>query len=400
LESDGQLCNRNGSLRVSKVRKYFGYDVESKEQIRELTDDDLEMLKGLYVRWRDLVELIPIKFVYRDNKVIISEDPEYLKKVLFFYDKHFGIQCSEYLDSLWIPTERNEWKFIYAVKRGNKQYVKMMRDKLRPLQQLPPMDYDPLKKTNMLYITGTVDPVCCGKDRGWLEFGSWWNEYITNLRVKYGKIEYLRAWQSQDNGRPHFHAVVVFKEKSFTMVPWTHPNGRRTLRLHSRSSDRKYIKNAWKYGFIDIVCVSDLRQAFKDLIKYVTRDLEGGASDLTNALVWYFGRQSFAISRGFFEHFGLKIDIAEPCNDDLINGIISNSKNDDLLRIEIYPTIPENLVRKQKIVTIFDFSDKDPPPHYFFDVDEIERLTVGYELVEKSYSKKLECPVFMWIESG
>lgn len=126
----------------------------------------------------------------------------------------------------------------------------------------------------MLYITGASNPSLSSIGQGWLSFGERWNSLITNIRryFKHHKIYYIRTWQSQENGYPHFHALVYFEGKSFTVVKWKHPNRKISYRLPSRIKNRTAIKKAWKFGNIDIVAVDDTQDALKDLLKYITRD--------------------------------------------------------------------------------------------------------------------------------
>jgi hypothetical protein len=251
------------------------------------------------------------------------------------------------------------------------------------------------KKTNALYLTGTVDPAICGDDRGYLEFGSWWNSFVTNIRAQIGDLVFIRSWQSQKNGYPHFHAILYFKEKEFNAVRWIDQDGGISYRLPSRSGDREILKRAWKWGNLDVQCIQDMNESFKDLLKYVTRCLEGGESDLTNALLWYFQRQAFGISDDFVKVvWGTEnVALVEPTNADLINRYKSNS-NSDLIRIEIYPTIRRDLFSKT-IQTTFE-TWKDPPPFNESDINILNYLCRDCDLIECKRSEKFDVPVFMW----
>ena len=285
------------------------------------------------------------------------------------------------------------------MKRGNEQYLRLIKERLKPFLSNPPITFFEddwgEKRTNALYLTGTVDPAICGNDRGYLEFGSWWNSYITNIRSQLGDLVYIRSWQSQANGYPHFHAILYFKDKDFNVVRWIHPNGKISYRLPSRSKEREILKRAWKWGNLDVVCIQDMNESFKDLLKYVTRDLEGGESDLTNTMLWYFQRQAFGISRDFVEVVWGKENVAlsEPDNADLINPNMANS-NSSLIRIEIYPTIRRDVFSKT-VQTSFE-TWEDPPPFNESDIKILNYLTRDCDLVECKRSEQFDVPVFMW----
>ncbi|GAI05236.1 unnamed protein product, partial [marine sediment metagenome] len=217
---------------------------------------------------------------------------------------------------------------------------------------------------------------------------------------QFGSIVYIRTWQSQKNGYPHFHALLYFSDYEFTVVPWVHDNGKISYRLPSRLKCRSAIKKAWNWGHIDILCVGDTQDAFTDLLKYVTRDLEGGECDLTNCMIWYFERQSFGISKNFAKVVwgtNVGIGLAEPNDADLISDSMYNS-NLELIRIEIYPTIRADLVYSDPPKTYqIDIFGKDPPPQSTINTGFLERLTMDYDLIECKPSKKFDCPVFMYV---
>lgn len=447
--------NRNGYLRLSLVNKHFGlisksvgsylddngmsHIVNAKIQIKPLTTADLNVIVDTYTSWRDFKESIPFRFVYRDQLVLDTDNGvfKYLKdnkmvsepvasRITEFYSRNFNVTCKEYNGFVYVPTEVDEWSAIPCCKRGNAVYIEQIKSKFNQFTTKEPLTFfdtnldtnrKRLRKTNMLYITGSTDPSICGFDMGWLEFGSHWNSFITNIRQQFkGKIVYVRTWQSHNNGYPHFHALLYFKNTEFTAVPnWdynekTHKRDKLSWRIPSRSklhkgddlTIRQRFKTAWKYGGIDIVCVPDTHKAFKDMLKYVTRDLEGGESDLTNAMVWFFGKQAFSYSKDFAKIvWGTSgnIDLAVGQMDvDSINPNHSNS-NLELLRVEIYPQISDDLLygsacnSHQRSL----FGVKDPPSEPCFNINNVENSIEGYVMVECKPSDKFECPVYRYV---
>lgn len=409
--SDTQFYNDHGSLRLNKVQWYYGYkkrDVQLPsgktkrvwEQESPLTDADVSNIVRLYLEQRDLDELIPFKYVYEtDRTVLFDNEREASTFVNFVYEK-FNTLYFQYKSSVVIPAEVHEWRFPKAVKRGNDVYIKMIKERFKPILEREPLiffgDWG-LKKTPMLYVTLTTDPSMVGYCRGWLDFGTWFNKYVTNLKKQFKGLAFVRAWQSQENGRPHAHVILYFYNHEFTAVWWPEDG---TWRLPSRSRHRSAIKKAWKWGTCDIVCVQDTQKAFKDMLKYILRDLEGGESDLTNAMVWFYRRQSFSISRGFAKAVwgddAAKRAFDEPSNADLIDPILSNS-NFRLVRIEIYPLVRRDLLSFGHQMTLGNW--KHPPPVSEHDRVFLEHLVSGCQMVECVRSDRCACPVFRYKRS-
>ena len=393
----GSFCNEWGSLRLHKVQ--HGYDFNRKTGIQErpLTQQDLGEITDLYVQWRDTKEVVPIRYVFEDKK--IEYWGEKSKLYVDFVYNNTGILLYDHNGYVTVTRERSDWRFPIAVKRGNDQYIRLIGERLKPFLENPPITFFEddwgEKKTNSLYLTGTVNPTICGNDRGYLEFGSWWNSFITNIRSQIGEFVFIRSWQSQKNGYPHFHAILYFKKKEFTAVKWINDDGKISYRLPSRSEYRGILKKAWKWGNLDIQCIQNMNEAFTDLLKYVTRCLEGGESDLTNALLWYFQRQSFGISDDFIKTVWGKENraLSEPDNADLINSNMCNS-NYDLIRIEIFPTLRRDLFSKTVQLSIN--TDEDPPPISEHDEKMLMFLVRDCDLVECKRSEQFDVPVFMW----
>lgn len=374
IENQEEFCNRHGSLRLAFVRKHYGLltkDVGSRIDVdgmltalrekvmeRELTNQDLESITALYVLWRDTREVMPMRKTYLEQEIIDCNELPVNPQALCDMSKN-GVL---YNNTLFRDVERSEWVFHETIKRGNRPYVEMVRDKFKVFTERESlMFFDEtwgVKKTPMLYISGTVNQDKISRCNAWLHFGEFWNSFNTNIRNQYGKIAFIRAWQSQKNGYPHFHALIYFRDHDFTVVEWTHPDGKTSWRLPSRSSDREKIKSAWKWGNLDIVCVQNTHDAFKDLLKYITRDLEGGESDLTNAMVWFFGKQSFSYSEDLVQSIWGKGETPaslEPSDADLINAESSYS-NSRLIRIEVFPIIRADLLN-------FDWEKGTDPPN-------------------------------------
>ena len=381
LTSDyDDLCNRHKSLRVKLVRKRFGA-ILKKEQLPELIN--------IYKTWRDTVEVLPIALTY---KIVTYKDfkntPVDVDKWIDDFNSRtsrFACRFNDNPKNEMVCFEDYEIERILkkCCKRGNDVYIRQINEKFKPLlnsnKHINFFSIEindkrkRIRKTRLLYITGTCDQKITGNlSESWITFGAYWNSFITNIREMFNGVEYIRTWQSQKNGFPHFHALVYFKDFEFTAVKWIEKNGSISWRVHNRQMlnrvpVRDKIKNAWKWGNLDIKCCNDSKKALKDLIKYVTRDLEGGESDLTNTMVWYYGKQSYSISGGFMALFDVEKTSLEPSDDESINaeGVIqsSNDSKKTLVKIEVFPVLKWSTLYDLVKNTLdkCEIDDKPPP---------------------------------------
>jgi hypothetical protein len=193
------------------------------------------------------------------------------------------------------------------------------------------------------------------------------------VRDIFGKAAYIRAWQSQVNGYPHFHCLIYFYDWEFSAVYWGPDNSwrihnRQKVVVNHKSGAKDYcrdvFKDLWKWGHLDVKCCDNSKSALNDLLKYVLRDLEGGASDLTNTMVWYFQKKSFAVSRSFMGLFGDAGASLEPSDADLINavGVIQEGTQEEtLVSIDIFPILPRDLLPELHQLRL-DNVDRPPDP--------------------------------------
>ena len=329
---------------------------------------------GLFVDWRDTIEVLPMRLThkkvgymnFKDTPVSMDKwlsDRDSRRINLKAYPFNDNPTCEavsyEYLEQSWINKK--------SVKRGNDVYIKLLQEKFSPFYhsknhtsffstQLNSKRRI-TRRTRMLYLTGTCDHAITGDIvASWGSFGAYWNHFITCLRNRFGKCAYIRTWQSQDNGYPHFHALIYFYDFEFSAVYWEPDKSWRihnrqkvvvNKRTHKKEYCRDVIKDLWRWGNLEIKCCDNTKNAIRDLLKYVLRDLEGGASDLTNTMVWYFGKKSFSVSDSFMRLFGDVGASLEPSDADLINavgGIQEATQKDSLVAIDIFPILPKELM--------------------------------------------------------
>lgn len=363
-------------VKLKLVQKYYGTNLDF---------DTLSEITSLFIDWRDTVEIIPMRMKYKQTKFIdLKGTPVGVDQWVNKYRSETGLFACSFNDdprcSMAVyDAFRYQWVNKKSVKRGNDVYVSLLKEKFRPMiESSRNMDFfstvvndhrKRIRRTRMLYLTGTCDHAKTGDIvASWTSFGLMWNRFTTSLRDVFGKLAYIRTWQSQENGYPHFHALVYFNDFEFTAVYKSQDS---SWRIHNRQqvvTDRKtgdkepcidVLVDRWKWGGLEVKCCDSSREALKDLLKYVLRDLEGGESDLTNAMVWYFQKKSFSVSKSFMALFGA---FDEPSNADLINaeGVTQEVTQDDkLVAIDVFPLIPRDLMPFYSQLTIE--TCKDPP---------------------------------------
>jgi len=352
--------NRWGAIKLKLVQSQYGLNV---------TSDTIPDLKNLYVDWRDTVELIPMRLTHKIVDSMNFKDTPVDAATWLKEFSNTGLIAETFNDHPncnFVVYERlkQTWINKKSVKRGNDVYCRMLQEKFKPLftSKNHTAFFDThlnskrkrTRTTRMLYLTGTCDQAIVGDIvAAWGSFGAYWNHFITSLRDLFGKSAYIRTWQSQNNGYPHFHALVYFFDWEFPVIyrasdkSWRIHNRQKVI-VNKKSGAKEPCINAivdrWKWGGLEVKCCDNTKSALRDLLKYVLRDLEGGASDLTNTMVWYFNKKSFAVSRSFMGLFGA---FEEPSNADLINAVTDiqeGTQEDRLVAIDIFPILPRELM--------------------------------------------------------
>lgn len=93
-------------------------------------------------------------------------------------------------------------------------------------------------------------------------------------------------------------------------------------------------------------------------------------------MVWYFGKQAFAISKDFVKAVWKKDESIDLLKD------LSNYSNSDLIQIEIFPILPVNLLDFSYQSNLYDYENppKPPPKLVWF----LESLTNDCDLLVKT----------------
>ena len=289
------FTNDNGAIRSHLVRsQYFS----NKIQLPDVVD--------LYRSWRDDPEYMVLR-----KWIDLNEE----QTMLFQNSSGFG--DTWFVDEGILPV----YELVKCSKRGNDVYQDLVDRKLSGMKELPNIqffdDHTVDKRTCLLFVTLTYDTNLKNSDCAWLDIGKDFHLFHNNLRKKYGKVEIFRTWESTQNYYPHVHCMILFWDKDFSVLEHTNDDGKLTYRI-----PYKEVQDIAKYWHsnVDVQAMQDTHGCIKELTKYITKDLCSNKGDKTNAMIWLFRKQSYAISKGFTKAIcGWNIDFNEPTNYDLIN---------------------------------------------------------------------------------
>lgn len=269
-ECDLNLFNSAGLIRLCKVKKEIDLD----------KPEDTEFVVNLYKNW-------------------VAED-EYMG----FENKKTG-----------------EWIFLKCSKRGNDIYQNRVEESLKGVLKLLHAKINisnvndnekdrNLKSTNGLEIVLTYDTKLKSKSRAWLDVGNECNRFLSNLRKQYGKIAKVRSWESFENGYPHVHMAVIFKDKKFLIKQHVAKKGKNkgkiTWRLRYYEQKEKIAK--YWHSDVDIQGITDLEDSIKNVLWYILKNNDVNYKDmeswgrkelLTMASMWYFRKKSYSVSGEF-----------------------------------------------------------------------------------------------------
>ena len=189
--------------------------------------------------------------------------------------------------------------FVKACKRGNDLYLNQINRKFSFIDSLPPiMFFDEewgRKNTPMLFVTLTVDAKRYSLKDAWHLISAEFNRFETLLRQKYGKFVKFRVWEAHKSGYPHCHVIYYFLDNIFECFKYFNKDNDRSFRIADKH--RQNIRNMWLMGNIDIQGVQDTLGAFKEVKKYITKQIWNKKGDKTNAMLSLFNKQSYRISQ-------------------------------------------------------------------------------------------------------
>jgi hypothetical protein len=288
----GELTNAQGKPRLHVARKMLLNEGNLEYLGFEKFSEALEVGEELFSCWRDLSEYM----VLRKEYVGHGEPRE---------DQYFAVKCS---------------------KRGNDVYQRRIKTRLGWLnREIPDQQFFTIRdfhvkknvETSLLWVTLTFDTKRGSRIYAWEHLGEDFNRFISALRSRYGKISYIRVWESYESGYPHVHLIIFFHEARFSVFPHLDDKKRLTFRI----SEKDQISDLW-HSHVDIQAISSLRAVFTYLKKHQEKiilglsgsiqegedlklgfDLENVKGLRTLFLCWIFRKRSFSVSGHFREVF-------------------------------------------------------------------------------------------------
>lgn len=194
---------------------------------------------------------------------------------------------------------------IFAVKlskRGNDVYQRRVERRFGAFE-LPEGDIEffPFTKYNplvdVIFVTLTYNTSRCSRRDAWENIGKEFNVWISRLRKKYGRIEYVRNWESTERGYPHTHGCLIFKDHKFRAFKTLDEKLQFVWRLKAKKDLAKGY-----HSFIDVKAV----RTYSSVIRYLRKRAVTGSeknddpgADLTLSLCWLFRKRAYAISKEF-----------------------------------------------------------------------------------------------------
>lgn len=189
-----------------------------------------------------------------------------------------------------------------APKRGNDVYTDHINYKFRNMKRAIKQKgislYGSVQETksDFLFITLTTKQEE-SIDESWLNIGKKFNQFRSNLIRRFGRVEFMRTWESHKKGYPHIHCLVKFQEHEFDVF-----KGCKNNKQHWLVRNHFKIKECWNFGFCDVSACTSIKEGLSYVGKYIIKNAvkNNPSENLTLALSWYFGKRAFSVSVNFF----------------------------------------------------------------------------------------------------
>ena len=251
-----EICDSEQKPHLNFARNYFlGFSIDKDPNFKELEE--------YYLDWRNYIEYLVLQR-QEDNLKVRGEVEK----------ETFAVKCS---------------------KRGNDVYWWRVAKRLRFLNDLKnSVLFDPHstdKVSNVLFVTLTYDVKRSTVRDAWDTIGEDFNNWIRNLRKKFGRISHLRCWEASKQGYPHIHVLMIFHDYEFKV---TRINEKYRI-LEKEEFEKSY------HSFVDVQALRELRAGVKYVTKYLKKTKESTAQNLTLAMCWLFRKRSFAVSGDLYE---------------------------------------------------------------------------------------------------
>ena len=211
---------------------------------------------------------------------------------------------SEDVYMIFTKWNKKKWKNdVYAVKcakRGNDVYRSRVKRRFIGLRRYSenivffnPKDRGK-KTTRALWITLTYDTKRCLYGEAWENIGVEFNRFMSYLRRKFGKISSCRVFESFENGHPHLHCIIIFKEHSFSVF--------RDSKGQFRIREKEVIAQGW-HSNVDVKAMNSVAGGLSYLKKYLLKGIDVEKADSkglkTLALCWLYRKRAFSVSGQF-----------------------------------------------------------------------------------------------------
>ena len=195
---------------------------------------------------------------------------------------------------------KNDVFAVKCAKRGNDVYHSRVESRFRGLSHkaenlvfFNPKDRSE-KHTSALWTTLTYDTKLRSYKEAWEQIGIEFNSFMAYVRRHFGKVSCCRVFESFENGYPHIHCILLFKEYIFSVFR----DGKGQFRVHEKDA----IAQGW-HSMVDVKAMSSLAGGFSYLKKYLLKGINFESADSkglkTLALCWVYRKRAFSVSGSF-----------------------------------------------------------------------------------------------------
>jgi hypothetical protein len=195
---------------------------------------------------------------------------------------------------------RNDVYAVKCAKRGNDVYRSRVESRFRGLRRYSeditffnPKDRGK-KETSALWVTLTYDTKRCLYGEAWEKIGVEFNGFMSYLRRNFGKISSCRVFEAFENGHPHIHCILIFKEHRFSVF--------RDSKNQFRIREKEVITQGW-HSNVDVKAMSSIGGGLSYLKKYLLKGIDVERADSkglkTLALCWAYRKRAFSVSGQF-----------------------------------------------------------------------------------------------------
>lgn len=242
-----------------------------------------------------------VKARLRNSKAVLTD-------IVEEYKEWATTDCYMILNRMdYITYETCQYAVLMA-KRGNSYYARRTLARFRSIfRKIPRItffrDHDPVKTTRAIFVTLTYDTKRNNFHEAWQTISQEYNRFKANLSKQYGKLASVRCFESFSNGHPHVHALLIFRDHEFQVVPRNDEKG-----FYWGIKDDVSLDRYW-HSRIKISASSSLHGGAKYISKYITKSAEL-TEEMTNnaktlALTWLYNRRAFSVSGKLPEALGV-----------------------------------------------------------------------------------------------